>query len=162
MELREAYIDSVTGTFVSTEAIVDEYFKRIETKQRYTWVKLYPQMLKNLGFDVEADSPRAVVLLWILNNLNFGDNTFPGRKQYIADEAKIGLSTVQRTINMLCTNDYVRPTPDGRLMINPNVLHAGDDGRQIWLNEKYNLLKFKPRSKRPQERKERSEQDEGC
>lgn len=128
--MSDRYIDPETGGYVDEAVIVQRYYEKLAAKQRYEWFKTYPKLLKPLGDESRTQSPRVTVLLWIFGNLNPGDNTFTGKNSFIAEETKVALSTVQRTLKLLVDYDFIRRTRDDRWMANPYVVHAGDDSRK--------------------------------
>lgn len=153
------YFDPETRKMVTAEEIAREYYEsqQKEPAPRREWVKL---RLRSLSLLNEAiDSPRFRLLVWIFRNVMYGDNTFSGNMRYISKETDISYSTVRKIIHRFMDADCVRETPDGRMMINPAVVHAGSEGFGEWLAERFLKLKYTPKTPASESDQEKEEND---
>lgn len=125
-----------------------ETFINIETGDR---VDIEKRIIKRNGFMityldnliklVEATgSKKAEVIKFILRRMSKSENTLIITEDEIVKKTKISKYTVCETLKILEDKNIIRRRK-GAIMLNPNVLHRGNEAKQNELYRKY--LKFK-------------------
>lgn len=128
----------VTAQYVdqSTNKLVDLSLKQLSTETDFNfhkiWIKDLTDLLELIG------GQKVKVFNHILLNMN-SDNTFIGTIRGMAEELKLSIETVTKSIKLLKDSGNLRMLQNGIYMINPDLIIRGKSiKRQIVRAKFYN------------------------
>ena len=133
------FVDPDTGECISGLAIYEAVSCEVVPQNRFEWLKLYPhvlpilqRILKSKSFDVVA---------YCLSITRYGSNEFRGSRTEISKETGVGTATVNRVFEGLLSTDMIRPVGGSTWMVNPKVVHGGNQSMDRMLEIKYSRLR---------------------
>lgn len=125
MKQYETYINEETGEKVDIE-------KRV-IKRNGFMITYLDNLLKLLD---ATGSKKGIVIKFILKRMSKSENILIITEDELAKKTKVSKFTVCETLKILEKNNIIKRRK-GVLMINPLVLHRGNEGKQKELHRKY-------------------------
>lgn len=125
MKQYETYINEETGEKVDIE-------KRV-IKRNGFMITYLDNLLKILD---ATGSKKAIVIKFILKRMSKSENILIITEDELAKKTKVSKFTVCETLKTLEKNNIIKRRK-GALMVNPLVLHRGNEGKQKELHRKY-------------------------
>jgi hypothetical protein len=127
---KQKYINHSTGeveTFTVIEKKVSDYnFYKV-------WITDLMNILELVG------SKKMTVVKYILNNLNYKDNTFTKTIKIMTNELKnVSRTTIIETLKLLKDNDFLKKIHTAHYQLNPNILMRGGGNKRQNLLIQYN------------------------
>ena len=129
MKQYETYINEATGEKVDIE-------KRVINRRGF--MITYLDYL--LGILDATGSKKGIVIKYILKRMSKSENTLIITENKKEKKTKVSKFTVCETLKTLEKKNIIK-RKKGALMVNPLVLHRGNEGKQKELNRKY--MEFK-------------------
>ena len=113
---------------------VDQITKRIYGKKQF-WKVYLMDFLQILGI---LESKQLDVLIYILENTEQANNTFIGSQRDIANNTKISLYTVSKTIIKLQNAKFISKIKNNVYQINPQIMMKGSEYKKSLILNYYN------------------------
>ena len=138
-------IIEIGGDLVEEEKQYSKYFWKIDlkgfTSEPEKNKKQKDEDRTKSGQSQEAELKQLSVLSYILDSIRSKDNTFSLTYEEIANYTGVSKDTVDRIINLLGANDFIRRKHKGTYMVNPRRMVWGRDDKRDKLAEIYEEAK---------------------
>ena len=130
MKQYETYVNEETGEKVDIE-------KRVVKRSGFmiTYLDSLIKLIEATG------SKKAEIIKFILRRISKSENTLIITEDEIVKKTKVSKYTVCETLKILEDKNIIRRRK-GAIMLNPNVLHRGNEAKQNELYRKYLEFKF--------------------
>lgn len=124
---RRRLVDQETGELV----VVDQITKRAYGQKAFWKVYLMDFLQVLGGFEYK----QLDVLIYILEHTDSSTNTFIGTYRAVADKSGVSYDTVQRTVKLLLSKNFLKKVQTGVYQVSPEIMLKGTDHKkQLLLN----------------------------
>lgn len=123
-------MDTQTGEIINVQQIT----KRVYGSKKF-WKIYLMDFMTVLGI---LDSKQVDILVYIMEHISPGTNTFIGTYKKIAAAVQVSEPTIATVMKKLQKSNFIRKVQNGVWAINPNMLMKGNDGRRQMLLSYYN------------------------
>lgn len=124
----QQYINATTGEVEDFQVTT---FQDRDFNFTKVWLNSILQALDMLG------NKKSKVAYHIIDNLN-KENQYIGTQRQISERTKVGLNTVNVTLQALLKADFLRIISNGVYCINPNILFKGSRTARLNILQQYN------------------------
>lgn len=124
---RRRLVDQDTGELI----VVDQITKRTYGQKAFWKVYLMDFLQVLGGFEYK----QLDVLIYILEHTDSSTNTFIGTYRAVAEKSGVSYDTVQRTIKLLLSKEFLKKVQTGVYQVSPEIMLKGTDHKkQLLLN----------------------------
>lgn len=133
----------ITGTDEWVNSKTGETISTVTTLQETSDINFTKVWISNLLYSLEVvGGSKMKVVNYILDNLNYSENLLVATHAEIAKKINISARTVGETIRLLRDANFLTTRP-GIIMVNPDILAKGSNGKRNALLIKFNDFKDK-------------------
>lgn len=122
---RRRLVDQDTGEVIE----VDQITKRALGQKQFWKIYLMDFLQVLGGFEYK----QLDVLIYILENTEASTNTFIGTYRSIAENVKVSLDTIARTMRLLQHKGFLKRVQNGVWQVSPNIMMKGSEHKKSLL-----------------------------